>query len=84
MKRSEKKKRKVGYLQGPFGYCMAITILVALFLLFRITIISYCRNYDNDICGYRRIIFVSDSENVINIKFVESKRTVEGSLFSLR
>lgn len=79
----EEEEKKVGYLQGPFGYCLAITILVALFLLFP-------HYYYFPIAGITIMIFADTGasifgkrfgKHVINIKFVESKRTVEGSLF---
>jgi dolichol kinase len=77
----EEEEKKVGYLQGPFGYCLAITILVAIFLLapdlyyFPIAAILIMIIADTGASIFGK----KYGSHVINIKFTQSKRTVEGS-----
>lgn len=79
----EEEEKKVGYLQGPFGYSLSITILVALFLLapdlyyFPIAAILIMIIADTGASVFGKKF----GKHIINIKFIQSKRTVEGSLF---
>ncbi len=77
----EEEEKKVGYLQGPFGYCLAITILVAIFLLrpdmyyFPIAAILIMIIADTGASIFGK----KYGKHIINIKFTQSKRTIEGS-----
>jgi dolichol kinase len=79
----EDEEKEVGYLQGPFSYCLAITILVGVFLL-----VPHYYYYP---IAAILIMIIADTgasvfgkkfgKHVINLKFTQSKRTVEGSTF---
>lgn len=79
---SEDEELKVGYLQGPFAYALAITILVFIFIAFpdkyyfpisAILIMMYADTAAS-------IIGRKYGKHPINVSWVGSKRTVEGSI----
>jgi dolichol kinase len=79
---SEDEELKVNYLQGPFAYCMAITILVFIFIFFpdkyyfpisAILIMMYADTMAS-VIGRRY------GKHNIPISWVGSKRSVEGSM----
>ncbi len=80
----EEEELEVGYLQGPFAYALAITVLVFIFALpglrdkfyFPIAAILIMM-YADTFAGY---IGRKYGKHHINIPWVGSKRTIEGSL----
>lgn len=78
----EEEEKVVGYLQGPFAYSMAITILTAVFIFFpakyyfpisAILIMMYSDTLAS-------IIGKNFGKHIIHIPWLANKRTVEGSL----
>ena len=78
---SEDAEKEVGYLQGPFAYCLAITILTFIFIFFNtkyyfpiaaILIMMYAD-------AMASVIGRQYGKHVINVPFINNKRTVEGS-----
>ncbi|MFX0075837.1 MAG: diacylglycerol/polyprenol kinase family protein [Candidatus Hermodarchaeota archaeon] len=79
----EEAEEKVGYLQGPFNYCLSITILVTLFVILAPNQMYF------PIAGILLMI-ISDTlasivgkkygKRKINIPWVKTVRTLEGSL----
>lgn len=79
---NEDEEKDVGYLQGPFAYCLAITILVFIF-------IPMADKYYYPIAAILIMMFADTFASIIgrkygkhhiNIPWVGSKRTLEGSL----
>ncbi len=79
---NEDEEKEVGYLQGPFAYCLAITILVFVF-------IPMADKYYYPIAAILIMMFADTFAGIIgrkygkhhiNIPWVGSKRTVEGSI----
>lgn len=79
---SEDEELEVGYLQGPFAYCLAITILMFIFTLFP-------QRYYYPIAAILIMMFADTAastvgrkygKHYINVPWVGSKRTVEGSI----
>ncbi|MCF2138883.1 MAG: hypothetical protein K9W44_02350 [Candidatus Lokiarchaeota archaeon] len=79
---SEAEELNIGYLQGPFAYCLSITILMFIFTLFP-------SKYYFPIASILIMMFADTSASFfgkkygkhhINIPWVGNKRTLEGSL----
>jgi len=79
----EDAEEKVGYLQGPFHYCLSITILVLIFVIFAPDQMYF------PIAGILLMIISDTLASVIGKKYgkisikilwVKSKRTLEGSI----
>jgi len=79
----EEAEEKVGYLQGPFHYCLSITILITIFVMFAPDQLYF------PIAGILLMI-ISDTlasiigkkygKRKINIPWVKTTRSLEGSL----
>jgi dolichol kinase len=79
----EEAEEKVGYLQGPFHYCLSITILITIFVIFAPNQMYF------PIAGILLMI-ISDTlssiigkkygKRKINIPWVNTTRTLEGSI----
>lgn len=79
----EEAEEKVGYLQGPFHYCLSITILMTIFVLFAPDQLYF------PIAGILLMIISDTLASIIGKKYgkikikipwVDSTRTLEGSL----
>jgi len=79
----EEAEEKVGYLQGPFHYCLSITILILIFVIFASDQMYF------PIAGILLMIISDTLASVIGKKYgkifikipwVKSKRTLEGSV----
>lgn len=82
---NEDEELEIGYLQGPYAYCLSITIVVSIFILFpeyyffpiaAVLIMMYA----DSLAGYFGRRF---GKHHINVPLVGNKRTVEGSIVFL-
>jgi phytol kinase len=81
---SEDEEKQLGYLQGPFAYSIAITVLTFVFIFpplptkyyFPIAAILIMMYADT----MAAVIGRRYGKHIINIPFIHNKRTVEGSL----
>ncbi len=78
---SEAEENEVGYLQGPYAYCLAITVLVFIYVpfadLYYFPIISVLMMmYSDTLAAY---VGKKYGSHPIHIKWVGNKRTLEGS-----